>query len=709
MRAGGRGRLAARIAGAAAWAAAASLPAGGAAAGGGIASPPEAAAEAGGQGTPQGKDAPPGPAGAESPDALLGQPLAPLAPGPPVPPPEPAAPEAAVLAPLPPLEGFAPDPAAGLATAGEVEAAISYEVAVLGLADIGLERTWKSLSRLWRGRGRETTPTELANRVRGDTQMTERLLQSEGYFAGRAEGRVLALPEAGGRTRARAEIAATPGPRYTWAEIALEPVPEDRPEVAARFLLSPGMPIRAADVEEAEGAHLLALAEAGHPFASIGARDVVLDDASATGTYYLAGDPGPRAVFGPIRMTGHRPFGADHAARLARFRPGDPYAARLVDDFRRAVIATQLFGGVTVSAVDSGARTAAGEAVAEIRVDGQPGPRRRTLAQLGYSPGEGFRAEIVWLDRNLWPPEGALQLRGVAGTEEQSARAEIVKRNFRRRDRRLGLLAGAANESRPAFDAQTLTLAATLAYETTPLWQKRLGWSVGAELVGSLERDAGIPRRPAQPGEAPRRAGRQFFTVAALPLSLLWDMTDDLLDPTRGFRLGVRGGPEVSRREDGASAAYLRLIAEGSLYRAVAERLVLAARARAGTLVGADLLSIAPTRRLYAGGGGSVRGYAFQGIGPVGSVGRPLGGRGLVDGSVEARYRVRDFGIVGFLDAGQLVADSAPSLAGLRAGYGLGLRYFTGLGPFRVDVARPFARRPGDPQVALYISIGQAF
>ncbi|MFN7176617.1 MAG: autotransporter assembly complex protein TamA [Thermaurantiacus sp.] len=648
----------------------------------------------------------PAPPDPDSLEAILDAPLPPLDLGDPVEAPEPIPPDPAVLAPLPPLATFDPTPIPGFEIAAITEDGIRYEVRLSGLQEIGLERPWRTLSLLWRERNRETTPSRLASRVRTDEDMTGRLLRSEGYYAGRAEGQVVQNPDGNARRQAIAEMNVVPGPRYSWSEIALEVVPPERPDLATSFLLSPGMPIRAADVEEAEGAHLIALANAGHPFAELGVRDVVLDDDEATGTYFLAGDPGPLAVIGEIRMTGFEPFSERHAARIARFSSGDIFSGEMVDDFRRAVIATQLFGGVTITPVDTGERTPEGHAVTDIRVSGQEGPLRRTVAQVGYGAGEGFRAEVGWLHRNFWPPEGALLLRGVAGTEEQSARAELIKSNFRRRDRILSIAANVANEQRLAFDAQSLRLAATLAYISTQLWQKPFTWSVGVELIGSFERDSGLAAFDDQGEEVP--PPRELYYIGAIPAAVQWDRSDDLLNPTRGFRIGVRASPEFSAR-DGRTATYASLIADASVYREVRENLVLAARARLGTIIGASLLEIAPSRRLYAGGGGSVRGFEFQGIGPVGSLGRPLGGRGLVEGSVEARYRFGDFGVVAFVDGGQLVASSTPSLEGVRFGYGVGARYFTGIGPFRLDIARPFDRRPGEPHVAVYISIGQAF
>jgi translocation and assembly module TamA len=67
-------------------------------------------------------------------------------------------------------------------------------------------------------------------------------------------------------------------------------------------------------------------------------------------------------------------------------------------------------------------------------------------------------------------------------------------------------------------------------------------------------------------------------------------------------------------------------------------------------------------------------------------------------------------GLVGFADAGLVGADSVPDFGeDVRIGVGAGLRYFTGLGPIRLDVAVPLDPRPGDPSVAFYVGIGQAF
>src|SRR3546814_7360599 len=119
-------------------------------------------------------------------------------------------------------------------------------------------------------------------------------------------------------------------------------------------------------------------------------------------------------------------------------------------------------------------------------------------------------------------------------------------------------------------------------------------------------------------------------------------------------------------------------------------------------------LTIAPSRRFYAGGGGSVRGYGYQDIGPRDANDDPIGGRGLAELSVEARIRFGNFGVVPFIDAGNISTDFLPDLNDFQVGAGIGVRYYTSFGPIRVDVGTPINPQPGDPRIAVYVSLGQA-
>ena len=122
---------------------------------------------------------------------------------------------------------------------------------------------------------------------------------------------------------------------------------------------------------------------------------------------------------------------------------------------------------------------------------------------------------------------------------------------------------------------------------------------------------------------------------------------------------------------------------------------------------------ITPSQRFYAGGGGPVRGYGYQQIGPRDMEGDPSGGRALSERSLEARVRTGLFegalACVPFIDAGAVDETSTPSLSDLRFGAGIGVRYYTNFGPLRIDLATPLNPRPGDSRIGVYVALGQAF
>jgi translocation and assembly module TamA len=154
----------------------------------------------------------------------------------------------------------------------------------------------------------------------------------------------------------------------------------------------------------------------------------------------------------------------------------------------------------------------------------------------------------------------------------------------------------------------------------------------------------------------------------------------------------------------------VRLHVDGSIYQPLGSRLVGAARLAFGAISGAPLNAIPPSRRLYVGGGGSVRGYGYQDIGPKDANNNPVGGRSSTELAIEARYRVtKTIGLVPFFDAGSLYTSEYPKFSAFQYGAGLGARYYSAFGPIRFDVATPLNPRRGDSRVAVYVSIGQAF
>ena len=551
----------------------------------------------------------------------------------------------------------------------------------------------------------------LAAQADEDEDLLVRMLRVYGYYDA-IVSRSIGAPEegrddaaAGQQPNVRFEI--LPGRQYQVGTVDLGRLREagpDYPMLRESFEVRTGDPLLSDKIVEERYELDLALGESGYPFAEIDEPELLVDHARLEGDLTMAVRPEGKYTFG--RVVSNQPdfLSSNHLGTIARFEPGDLYQRSLELDLRQAVLATGIVGSVEMTPVP----------VREPGEDGEPGTvdiavdmteaRLRTIAgSLGYGTGEGFRAAGRWEHRNLFPPEGMLRVRGIAGTREQLAGVTFRRNNLGGRDRILTLDAFVSTIDYDAYDARTVSLVGTFERISTLLYQKPFSWSVGLELVATGEAEI------LADGE---RAPRQTYFVGALPLYAQIDTSDDMLEPSEGFRLGAWISPEVSSSND-VQSFYLRGQVQATHYRQISENVVLAGRARFGSIPGAPLSAIAPSRRLYAGGGGSVRGYGYQAIGPQNSAGDPVGGRSLTELSLEARIRTGllggALGIVPFIDAGTVGADPTPGFDEIKVGVGVGARYYTGFGPLRLDVGFPLNPGPNDSFVGVYVALGQAF
>jgi len=632
-------------------------------------------------------------------------------------PPPPAAATAATPAPLPsagqldPQSPLAPMPDLGVAwpdlsslppepvdpnASPEMAGEVRYEYRVDGIDDVAtplLRERFKQLSTLAAHDGDPANAAQLDRRAREDSALLVGLLRAQGYYDARVTSRL--EPRKGARPLVVLE--AEPGVIYKFDSVRLAGLSgagDKAPGLSEAFGVKPGAPVDADVITAGEAQLRTAIGNEGFPFAKVDEPQIVIDHATHMATLDMTVAPGGAKRFGKITTNPrNRVFGAKHIQEIARFSPGQPYDANALADLRRALIQTSLVSSVDITPVD------AGGGLVDIDVKLERAPPRTIAGEIGYGTGEGPRIEVDWTHRNLFPPEGALTLRGVLGTQEQLASAIFRRNNFHGRDRILTGQFVVSNLVRDAYRAKSVSLSGSLERQTTIFFQKKWTWSLGAEITASDERDVILATG------APRK---QIYYIGALPTSLSYDGSNDLLDPTRGFRLSGRFSPEVSL--EGKAFGYARVQFDASAYQRVTGRVVIAGRMRLGTIAGAPRDAIAPSRRFYAGGGASVRGYGYQDIGPKDPNGAPVGGRSLTEFSLEARVKAfGNFGIVPFLDAGNIYTAALPKFTGMRYGTGLGLRYYSNFGPIRIDVGTPINRRPGEPRVAVYVSLGQAF
>ncbi|WP_244982658.1 autotransporter assembly complex protein TamA [Croceicoccus marinus] len=555
---------------------------------------------------------------------------------------------------------------------------------------------------------------QLANRAEEDAALLSDMLAVYGFNDADVRQRVETPPAGEGSGESGAVVASDaqyvftidPGERYRYGEVALPGLEAAEDDFAA---LRDAFEIRAGDfIQEdrivAERIDLgVAMGETGYAFAEVGQPDLLIDHASDEGDLTLPVTPGGQYRFGEVISSDPEFLSSRHLSEIAQFDAGEIYQASEVDDLRRAILSTGLVSSLSVTPREVAPPANGEPGTVAVDVALTPAPLRTIAGAVGYDTGRGIRTEVSWEHRNLFPPEGMLQLHAIAGTQEQLAGATFRRNNWHGRDRVLTLDVFASTIDRDAYEARTISGVARFEKLSTLLFQKVLAWSIGLELVATQEREGTL---------GGLTGPRETYFVAALPGEVIYDKSDDLLDPTRGWRVALFASPELSHT-GGERSTYLRSWAEGRYYQPVSERLVVAGRARFGTIVGTDISNIAPSRRLYAGGGGSVRGYGYQEIGPKDDLGDPTGGLSLSEFSLEARYRTGlldgAISIVPFIDAGTVANDSSPRLNGMQYGAGVGVRYHTNFGPLRFDVATPLNPRPDDGRIAVYISLGQAF
>ncbi|MEM6476170.1 MAG: BamA/TamA family outer membrane protein [Pseudomonadota bacterium] len=553
---------------------------------------------------------------------------------------------------------------------------------------------------------------QIAARARADEELLQETLRTYGYY----DAEVLRQFSGGRRDREtegsrsdrdpRIRFDIIPGTRYAFGAIdlgALDALPEpDGSDLRGVFGIEPGDPLYADRIIEQRAELDLALGESGYPFAAIAEPELYIDHEREEGDLTMEVSPNGRYVFGSVVSEQPEFLSGEHLGMIARFEQGETYQRSLETDLGRAVLSTGLVSSVTTN--PRIVTEPQGDQPGEIALDVgfERAPLRTIAGAIGYGTEEGARIEASWEHRNLFPPEGALRLRGILGTREQLASVAFLRNNFLARDQSLTVEAYAFDLDTEAIEARSVGLRGTFERTSNQLFIKPLSWQVGAEVLWSDERNATFV------ANAPPR---EEYLIGGLFARATLDTTKDLLDPREGFRLTGTLAPDVSQNQ-GVTSFYLRSGIDARYYQPLGN-VVVAGRANFLTITGAPADQIAPSRRLYAGGGGSVRGYAFQAIGPRDQAGEPIGGRSLVEFSLEARIDTGFFDgalqVVPFVDAGSVSTQSTPDLGVIRVGAGVGIRYKTSFGPIRVDVGAPLNPDEFDNPVAVYVSLGQAF
>ncbi|MEO8925712.1 MAG: autotransporter assembly complex family protein [Caulobacteraceae bacterium] len=528
------------------------------------------------------------------------------------------------------------------------------------------------------------------------------LLRSEGYYEATAE------PDVSDTEPPAAIVRVTLGARFHFqaATVAWQggaPPPEIAKAGEEAAHLDPGAPGRAADVLAAEGRIVAALQKLGYADAAIRPREVVVDyaDRSVNPAFKIAA--GDRVRLDGVKVITKGRTRPAWVRALAPWKRGDVYSPDAVAKLERRLIDAGVYDSVSVSLApkDQATKGPAGTAERPVLVSLSDRPPRTLELGAGYSTTEGSGVDGKYFFYDRLGRADTLTLTARLYDIQQKLDLELDLPDWRRPDQTLRIGGGPVADRTAAYDDAGGGVRLDVDRHFTKTTYITLG--------GAFDYAATREKTAVNLLATPVGVDLKLFITTGLAAFAL-DRSNDPLDPTRGWRLEARTQPTwitgdrrlVYLETDGQVSGYLPLDSTAAT--------VIAGRLKLGAILGGSIPDVPADRRFYAGGGGSVRGYGYQAVGPRLIDNTPEGGLSLIETSFEVRRRLtRQFGAVAFVDAGTVGSGTTPDFRNVSVGVGVGVRYNLGFGPFRLDIATPLNPRPGDGRVQVYISIGQAF
>ena len=590
------------------------------------------------------------------------------------------------------------------------EGSVSYSVTfdVIG-ADGSLRNQVERASTLEEEKGEPSPgPAALLAHARADYQRILAALYANGRYGptisiqvdGQEAANVPIDAEFG--DTAEVHVTVDPGPAFNFGEVAIKgrpgPVPNDDsvPPSLEEIGLVTGQPALSGKILAAEASLVGTWRELGYPKARIASRQAnAYHEFSELGVDMVV-ESGRPAVFGTTTVSGTERMDPEFVAWYAGIEYGEPFdpddLQRAQDQLRRLGVfqATRLVEGDVINP----------DGTLDMSIEVAERKRRVFGGGVKYSTLDGAGAEAYWRHRNLFGRAESLDLRArVGGVDAQDPdeynyllQATFLKPGVFTPYTDFSATVYAEQESPDTFRARTV--GGRMGFSHRPTTRLTLNGFASFQ-ASTIDQT---------------RYGDGDFLFASLPLSLEYDGSNSKYDPTRGYRINASFEPFyefVNANAGGINEAELRLY-----YGLFDDRLVLAARGSVGSIWGAPLQEIPANQLFFAGGGGSIRGYPYKGVGPRDPRnGDVHGGRSYITGSLEARTWVTEnIGVVPFFDFGNAFNSEYPDFdQALKTAVGVGLRYRTGIGPVRFDVAFPIDPYGGDAPVAFYVGLGQAF
>lgn len=564
--------------------------------------------------------------------------------------------------------------------------ATAYEVSFEGIDDPKTLTLVKSVSQLEKLQSEDLTPLRLRKRAESDVASIERALQSVGYY----NSKVKLSFESNQKVTLKIET----GPIFYFGSFQIEFYQNEelvcfegfcRDELGI-FIGEVALP---STIIKAEEGLLKQLNKQGYAFCSIKERKIQADIQENAILVDLKVELGPLSHFGPVRISGAERLHRAFFIKKLRWREGDLYDPMKIEKTQEAIELSGLFKSVHITYPEETPVSAL-----EMQIDVLEAKQRSIGFGLSYTTEFGAGVMMEWEDRNIMGGGEKLSFQTNLFEKLQEGTLSYRIPDFMLQDQSLTWSLEYQHEHIKAYTDQSITLSSII--ERIFNEQLRFSYGLAYRFLRSERSD---------------RNGT--FNLTKMPFQIRWSNADSLLDPSRGMTIQLKLVPtlQVTFPQFGYSINTLTT----SIYKSFDKdkRRIFALKVMLGSIMGASENAIPTPERFLSGTENALRGYRYLTVSPLIHHGRkPAGGRSLAIASIEFRNRMgKNWGWVGFYEVGNVFKDPAPNFDhGVLQSAGIGIRYFTPVGPLRLDFAVPLnPRKHIDGPFQIYFSIGQSF
>jgi len=371
-------------------------------------------------------------------------------------------------------------------------------------------------------------------------------------------------------------------------------------------------------------------------------------------------DTGPQYYFGRVVFV-QDTFDPEFLSAFIPFRRGDPYSLSRLLKLQNSLNNSDYFEHLEVSPLPED--TESREVPVEVKLS--PRKRHKYTSGFGYGTDTGFRGSLGWENRRV------------------NRRGHRFKSELRLSEIRSGIT---AEYSMPLKNPLTDNLVFTT------------GWFTEDTKTSESDKFLAGARYNHKRGKWKESLYTNFeqeeFDIAnesghstLLIPGISWTRTnaDNPIFARKGSRIfmDVRGAHEAFISD----TSFLQVRTQVKYIRGLTSLSRLIMRGEAGSSFVDEFSELPPSVRFFAGGDNSIRGYAYNSLGPENEEGEVKGGKYLLAGSIELEHKITDkWSAAVFYDAGNALDDLSDAL---KKGSGFGIRWQSPVGPIRLDMAFP--------------------